>query len=267
MKQRGKVLRDTAAGDGLLMVNGQQLPFRLEGLWLSPVAPKANMTVEVELDEAGALRAITAVEDTQLAKEEAQRAMTALRDKGFAGWAVLTAKVSKPVLVAVAALALGWFVFGVVGVQVYSDTRLSLSFHQLLGALGGRDAMSALQNTNSAGLGWHSLLLIAALLAPVAPYLLTAVRHAYLGLFAPLATMLFVAVRIYAGLGSATNQAGDVGGAMAREMASQMLKAALQAIHLGFGFYLSLAAALYLAGLGVVRLLAARSGAQLSPAV
>ncbi|MDO9451867.1 MAG: hypothetical protein Q7J29_03310 [Stagnimonas sp.] len=257
-KIRGRILRDTSAGEGLLMVDGKQLPFRLEGLWLSPVAPKTNMTVEVDLDEAGAIRGITAVDDAQLAKEEAQRAMNAMRDKGLEGWSALTARVSKPVLVAVVALLLGWFTFDVVGVQLYANNRLGLSFHQLFGALGGRDVMSALQYSGSGKMGFHSLVLLAAALAPLAPYLLSN-RHASWGLLAPLAVMLYVAVRIYSGLGDASSQAGDIGGDRAREMASQMLKAAMDAIHLGLGFYLSLIAALYLAGLGAVRLLAARS--------
>jgi len=258
MTQRGKILRDTSAGDGLLMVNGKQLPFRLEGLWLSPVAPKANMTVEIDLDDSGGIRGITAVDDTQLAKEEAQRAVHAMRDKGLQGWAALTARVSKPVLIAVAALLVGWFAFDVVGVQLYANNRLGLTFHQLLGALGGRDVMSALQYSGSGKTGFHSLVLLAAALAPLAPYLLTH-RHASWGLMAPLAVMLYVAIRLYNGLGQASSQAGDIGGALAKEMASEMLKAAMQAIHLGLGFYLSFIAALYLAGLGAVRLLAARS--------
>lgn len=54
----GIVLRDTSAGSGLLMVEGRQVPFRLEGIWRSPVAPKPDMPVQVEFDEQGQLLSI-----------------------------------------------------------------------------------------------------------------------------------------------------------------------------------------------------------------
>lgn len=257
-KIRGRILRDTSAGGGLLMVDGKQMPFRIEGLWLSPVAPKTNMTVEVDLDAGGVILGITAVDDAQLAKEEAQRAMNAVRDKGLEGWAALTARVSKPVLAAVAAVLLGWFFFDVVGVQVYADNHVGMTFHQLFGAVGGRDVMSALQYGGGGKTGLHSVILLLAAVAPLAPYLLTH-RHASWGLMAPMVVMLYAVFRIYGGLGDASAQAGGIGGELAREMASQMLKAAMEAIQLGLGFYLSFIASLYLAGLGAVRLLAARS--------
>lgn len=56
--RHGVVLRDTSAGSGLLMVEGRQLPFHLEGLWRSPVAPKPDMAVEAEFDGEGALVAL-----------------------------------------------------------------------------------------------------------------------------------------------------------------------------------------------------------------
>jgi len=60
-KARGVVLRDTAAGSGLLMVEGRQRPFHLEGLWRSPVAPKADMAVEVTFDQQDQVVAIRAL--------------------------------------------------------------------------------------------------------------------------------------------------------------------------------------------------------------
>jgi hypothetical protein len=40
MAKRGRVLRDPSVGAGLLMVEGQQYPFALEGVWKSEAAPK-----------------------------------------------------------------------------------------------------------------------------------------------------------------------------------------------------------------------------------
>ncbi len=58
----GVIVRDTSAGSGLLMVEGRQLPFRLEGLWRSPVAPKPDMRVEIEFNGEGELVSLRAVE-------------------------------------------------------------------------------------------------------------------------------------------------------------------------------------------------------------
>ncbi len=53
--KRAVILRDTSAGSGLLMVEGRQIPFRLEGIWRSAVAPKPDMQVEAEFDGEGQL--------------------------------------------------------------------------------------------------------------------------------------------------------------------------------------------------------------------
>src|SRR6202040_2176347 len=70
MKKRGKVLRDPRTGPGLLMIEGRQFWFCLEGIWKSEIPPKPGLTVDVKLDHAGRILAITAVSDSQLAEEE-----------------------------------------------------------------------------------------------------------------------------------------------------------------------------------------------------
>ena len=49
MAKRGKILRDANAGPGLLMVEGQQYPFSLEGVWKSEVPPRPGLPVENSL--------------------------------------------------------------------------------------------------------------------------------------------------------------------------------------------------------------------------
>ena len=60
-KQPAVVLRDTSAGSGLLMVEGRQVPFRLEGIWRSSVAPRPDMQVEAEFNGEGQLVGLRAV--------------------------------------------------------------------------------------------------------------------------------------------------------------------------------------------------------------
>jgi len=60
-KKRGKVLRDTSQGSGLLIVEGQQFPFSLADLWKSPQPPKIGMIVEAEFNRDGQLIAIRTI--------------------------------------------------------------------------------------------------------------------------------------------------------------------------------------------------------------
>jgi hypothetical protein len=61
-RKRGKVLREPGAGSGLLIVEGQQFPFSLTGVWQSPQAPKIGMIVEAEFNRDGQLVAIRALD-------------------------------------------------------------------------------------------------------------------------------------------------------------------------------------------------------------
>ena len=72
MKKRGKVLRDTTLGPGLLMVEGQQYRFSLEHVWKSEVPPKPGMAVDVEVDTKGVVHSINVVPGSQLAQEQAE---------------------------------------------------------------------------------------------------------------------------------------------------------------------------------------------------
>ncbi len=59
--RRGKVLRDTSQGIGLVMIEGCQYPFSLGDLWKSAQQPKAGMEVEAEFNHDGQLLAIRTV--------------------------------------------------------------------------------------------------------------------------------------------------------------------------------------------------------------
>ena len=69
-KVRGKIIKVPDSTPGLLMIGSNQKQFTLEGLWKSETAPANNQTVEVELDEAGHVTAISIVDPAQLAREK-----------------------------------------------------------------------------------------------------------------------------------------------------------------------------------------------------
>ena len=82
MTKRGKILRDTSAGNGLIVVDGQQYSFTLEGTWKSEVPPTVGTAVDVEFNDAGQVASLRAVPESQLTKEQAQAALTAAKGKG-----------------------------------------------------------------------------------------------------------------------------------------------------------------------------------------
>jgi hypothetical protein len=75
MKKRGKILRDPRTGHGLLIVEGRQYPFSLEGVWQSAVPPTPGVDVDVKFDHAGQMLSVTAVCESPLAEKRAQRSL------------------------------------------------------------------------------------------------------------------------------------------------------------------------------------------------
>jgi len=61
MKKRGNVVRAPRDGPGLLMIEGQQLQFSMDGMWRSEVPPTTGLLVEVELNHEAVITAITPV--------------------------------------------------------------------------------------------------------------------------------------------------------------------------------------------------------------
>jgi hypothetical protein len=67
---RGTIIKTPDTSPGLLVADGQQKTFTLEGAWKSPVAPAVNMAVDIELDDAGFITGLTAVNPPQLPSEK-----------------------------------------------------------------------------------------------------------------------------------------------------------------------------------------------------
>lgn len=262
MNKRGKIIRDTSVGQGLLSIGGQQYPFDLEGVWKSDVAPTINMVVEVELDGNDKITSIHTVPDSQLAKEQAAVAVSAAKEKGAQIASGLLAKFGVETLVAMAVLVLGWFAFNTVSVQVSSAYSLGFSFWKVLAVV---NSPMGIMNAGAAGggTGIYGFLAIVALVAPLAPYFWKDHR-AYLGGLLPLLFVLFVGAMIYLGINDGIKQAQGVanmfgGQRMAEELTSGMAKEVLKAITIGIGGYLSIVASLYFAAKGTIKFLAAKA--------
>ncbi len=79
MRKRGKVLREPSSTAGLVIVEGQQYWFSLDGLWKSEGPPQPGEVVDVDFDSDWRILAIAAVPESQLAKEQADAAAGAAR--------------------------------------------------------------------------------------------------------------------------------------------------------------------------------------------
>lgn len=265
MKKRGKVLRDTSVGSGLLMVEGQQYPFTLEGMWQSEQAPRTNMAVEVTFGDKEIV-SIVPVPDAQLAREQADIALEAAKARGAQLANGLVARFGVPTLASIAALAVGWLVLNTVSINVGSGLRTGLTFWKLLEVLNAPSNLIQGLGSSSGSTGGYGLVAVIALLAPLAPHWWKDSR-AHLGGLLPLAFMLCVALIAYNAVSSGMSDAqqtanafgGPAGAKIIDEMRSAMVQQAMRAVSLGLGFYLSLTASLYLAARAMIKYLASRA--------
>jgi hypothetical protein len=229
--------------------------------------PVVNKVVEFELDDTGVPSAVYALGEGQLAKEQADQMVGALKDKGLATYAEWSNRLGKPVLLAMAALAAAWFFLNVASVQITQSMSHGISFWKLLGIVNAANGLAALEGMGAhLNTGAYGFLAVLALAGPLLSQVWKDPR-AHLGGALPLLFMLAVAVALYleisSGIGAASDAGAMFGGAtaskLAQNMVNEMMKTALDAIHLGLGAYVSLLASIYLAVIGTTRFLAARA--------
>jgi len=128
-------MRDPTAGAGLVIVQGRQHPFGLEGVWRSDALPRPGIVVDVEFDDAGRVVAMMAVPEARLVKEQAEAAIAFAGSKGASAFARLGWRQLAAVTLLVAGLwSAGRFSVGAVLclagpflVCVWSDRRAHLA--------------------------------------------------------------------------------------------------------------------------------------------
>jgi hypothetical protein len=271
--KRGRILRDTSQGEGLVFVDGQQYPFRLESVWKSEYAPKTNAAIDAEFDDHGRLVAVRAVGSPGITGDQAAQALGAAQDaarkfaeefqaKGLPVVSKYAQMIGYPTLGALAAVIFGWFFLPAVSMNMGFVGRNSVTFYQGLKLLNaeGLEALATLGGGGSAGI--YGFLCFVALVAVLLPFVWSDRRAAF-GMAAPMALMLLVAIIAYAKISSLTSAGQETAAAfggvqyqeVARAAASQASAEMRKAISIGFGAYLSLAGGVYLAwkGLGKLR--------------
>lgn len=254
MSKRGKILRDPTNGPGLVIVDGQQFMFPMEGVWRSATLPQPGTVVDVDFNVDGSVLAVTAVSESQLAKEQTERAMALAKERGSALASTAVAKFGMPTLIATGALIVGWFFLAAVTIDGGFIGKISFTFWHLLSLLNASNVVEAMQQMSTKGsTGFYGFLAIVALVGPFVGAFWKD-KKAALGGLLPLVFMLLVGLMIQHGMGSAMD------GAPA-EVADEMRKELMKQISLGMGTWVSLLAAAYLGFTALKKFLVAKATA------
>ena len=255
MAKRGKILRDANAGPGLLMVEGQQYPFALECVWKSEVPPRPGLAVDVDFDSTGKISGITAVQEAQLAKEQAEAALKAAREQGGRLFGQIVAKVGVTDLVAGVLLLISWTFLTAASMQAPFGGNLEFTFWQVLGLLNASNLLEVMERNGHPSAGIYGFFAFVGLAGPFVCQFWKD-KRAYLGGVAPLVFMIIVGIMVRSSLSSAMG-GGAAGpyGDLQKQASDEMMKA----VALGLGTYLSLLITLYFAGVGTKKYLAAKA--------
>ena len=260
MFKRGRILRDTNAGDGLLAVEGRQIAFSLETNWTSDEPPRVGAYVDVMLNDDGTLASVVFVDEKTLAKEQASKVLDQVATMGKAGASTLLEKVGFHTLGAVAVLAVAWYFLSTVSVQVSGSYAPSATFYEVLKLINSRNNdISSIGNLSRANAGLYGFVMWAVLLAPIVAHFVKS-KWSTFAYFAPLAYTATIGATVYFGVRSSIGQAAGFASSFAgsdpqvqnqiNQMVSQAISMAFQAISLGLGFYIGLAVSVYLAYVG-----------------
>jgi hypothetical protein len=226
-KVRGTIVKVPDASPGLLFVNGEQKSFTLEGLWKSPVAPAANMTVDVDLDGAGAITALRVVDSQQLNKERLNQLSGVAQERGKEaaklaqqGVGALAARTGKVALATLVVLWIVWFFLPGYKIDLGFVGSQSFTFWQFLGIDMGDPSTLAAGGANH---GFFSLLGLLAIVAPLAAPFVPDPRAKYLNAL-PLAYIVIAIAAMKWNISRATAGLGaDVSSAIGMQFGTYVL--------------------------------------------
>ena len=236
MKKRGKVLRDARSGPGLLIVEGQQYPFSLQGAWRSELPPIPGMSVEVEFGSGGEILAIRPIPASQIAKVLPESA------SGMVGRSVL------PSLLAAGLLLLAWFFLSAVSVQT-PLVKLDFTLWEVLELQASGNGFASLTSgVRGQSAGFYGIFAFVAVAGPFLHWFWKD-KRAFLGGLLPLLFLAMVALSVRSSLQNSLSS--DATGPLAATVKQEVSTA----VSLGIGAYLSCLVSLYFAATAVWRFL------------
>jgi hypothetical protein len=262
MTKRGKVLRDTSAGPGLLSVDGTQHQFTFEGRWKSPEPPKPGMHVLVEFAPDSTILSVIPIPESQIAREQAEAVMKAAKEKGGVLVSAAVARFGGPLLIATCLILVSWLFLPTMTIQGLFGKE-SFTFWQVLGFVNAGNSVEALaQGRSGASAGFYGLL---AFLALAGPFLHFSWKDKWASLagILPIVFMLFIALMVRSTVHTAV---GGIAEGPLAEVQRQAQDEMMNAISTAYGAYLAAAASLYLAAIALKNFLLARSAAIELPA-
>jgi len=197
-QHRGTIIKTPDSSPGLLVVEGQQKTFTLEGVWKSPIAPAVNMAVDIEFDGVGSITGLTVADSQQAAREKfgqiggvAQQHGKEAAEIARQGVGPLVARMGKVTLVATVIVWITWFFMPGAGFSIsFLGTGQTKSF-TLWDAL----SLDPKNNMNPGPFGLLNLVVIAGILAPIAASFIRQRWARYL-YAAPLACLLVAWIAI-----------------------------------------------------------------------
>lgn len=274
---RGRILRDTQHGNGLVSCGGQQYEFEIQKHWRSDKVPALNMIVDVELSEAKELLSLQVVDEKALAKEQAEKLASELKNSTFTMWNKASNALGVEVIVSSLLIWFSWVFLSTLSIQVSSHHVINVSFWNLLAlcnnshgfGMAAVENISNLRYLSSAESGLYGWIACMALLSPVVGVFWKDAR-AYLLYVLPLVLMAYVAISLYwnihSGIESATESMNQMesyfssrNSHYAENMMAKITKEFLSAVHLGVGLYIGMLASIVLAFTGLRKFLIAKA--------
>jgi hypothetical protein len=208
---RGTLIKVPDATPGLLLFNGRQYSFTLEGVWRSAVAPAPNQSVTVELDSAGALLSITVVDQQQIAKEKLAELSGVAQERGRAvagqiqnGIGALAARMGAVTLGVAVLVWISWFLIHAADFGGGGEGGASYTFWTLIGT-NFADQVSVMDGGHARG--WLRTIGFCALLAPFLVPFIRETWSRYLNA-APLAVVLLGWLVLHENMASTLGQMG-----------------------------------------------------------
>jgi hypothetical protein len=173
---RGTIIKVPDATPGLLLLNGRQCSFTLEGVWRSAVAPAPNQSVIVDLDSAGAPLSITVVDQQQIAKEKLAELSGVAGERGKVLLvqiqnllSVLAARMGAVTLGVAVLIWIAWFLIRAAGIGGGGEDVASYTFWKLIGT-NLADQGSVIDGGHARG--WLRIIGFCAIVAPfLAPFI------------------------------------------------------------------------------------------------
>jgi hypothetical protein len=208
---RGTIIKVPDATPGLLLLNGKQYAFTLEGIWRSAVAPAPNQSVTVELDSTGAVLSISVVDQGQIAKEKLAEFSGVAQERGKVvagqiqtGIGALAARMGAVTLSIAVLIWIVWFFIPAAGVGGGGEDVASYTFWKLIGT-NFSDQMSMMGGGHARG--WLRFIAFAAI---VAPFLAPFIRESWSRFLnaAPLAVVLLGWLVIHQNMAATFGQMG-----------------------------------------------------------